>query len=858
MKKKNDEDNSENPNKDSSQNKEQENEEKLENEPPIKRIFNYEKVVKYYKDQSLPLNKSNFIDQLFPPMIDSLYDKSKNNKKIDKINIKEIDWKRASELFPSMALFPKETKKLDDTNKNYINFKINYKQNKGELFSNYTHFFHAVSLMASIPGLIENIFKTKKISTDKCYELYVYINREYQIMIIDDYLPVVKNTKFLRFAKPNKEEIWLPLLEKAYAKANGGYGSLITCDTSSVFQFFTGVPVERINVFDLDYEDLKKVLNDNYKENYIFFIPQETKCKSIGIIEGKAYQLKDIFDLEKNAEVKNNEEDKEKEQNEEENNNEKSTILLKIYNMFECGQYKGKWSSEGTFFTSEIKTKVSYNEEDKNHIYLSLGYIQKFFTQIHIIHKIFDTNIKNIAIPEDSIYIPQVFNLYIPNDTKVSFSLIFKKFSKNSNSKSSVEGNKIILPSTICIAKFDAQEKKFSNFDGCFYSDEEGPETSRNLSEGFYVIWTYVAYDFCEPKPTEYELKVCSNEYFKLKIQGPDTKFHLIKNMLYSGIKQYQGEFIKGDEICVIDDNYYNFTGLGFEIIINPLNEYFQKWVFKTDITNMILLYPYSKFEHFEIQVLPNNFFILLGMKLDNSKKSKFSMKTYFKTLKYDEKLIDNPDNININFEEFCSEEVKKDERDFQYYQYLNDEGIQLESQTFKTNKVVYDYLYNNYTSYMNKINELPSLDEKEEKNLQYFEQKNLDGTYVGQVNDKNIKTGRGVFINSITGNYFVGYWKEDKKNGKGVEYNKDGDEIISGIYKNGTLNGQGVKILDDETKYEGMFLDGKMDGMGIYYFKDGTQWQGPSKNGLKNGKGTFTDSKGEKSDMEYRNNVQI
>ena len=44
-------------------------------------------------------------------------------------------------------------------------------------------------------------------------------------------------------------------------------------------------------------------------------------------------------------------------------------------------------------------------------------------------------------------------------------------------------------------------------------------------------------------------------------------------------------------------------------------------------------------------------------------------MKTYFKTLKYDEKLIDNPDNININFEEFCSEEVKKDERDFQYYQ---------------------------------------------------------------------------------------------------------------------------------------------------------------------------------------------
>ena len=54
------------------------------------------------------------------------------------------------------------------------------------------------------------------------------------------------------------------------------------------------------------------------------------------------------------------------------------------------------------------------------------------------------------------------------------------------------------------------------------------------------------------------------------------------------------------------------------------------------------------------------------------------------------------------------------------------------------------------------------------------------------------------------------------------------------------------------------MFLDGKMDGNGIYFFKDGTQWQGFSRKGLKEGKGTFTDTKGNKSDMEYQNNVQV
>ncbi len=825
---------------------EEEKEEKIESshEPPIKRIFNHEKVTKYYKDQNPPLtNRQKFIDQIFPPIIDSLNDRSNKATGIDKINVQEIDWKKASELFPKLCIFPNKKLMIENNESEYIEFKINFKHNKGELFSHYTHFFHAISILTSFPGLIEKIFKTKTINPENCYELYIYKNGEYQIVILDDYFPVVKNTSSLRFSKPNKEEIWLPLLEKAYAKTHGGYGSLITCDTSSVIQCFTGFPVEKINIFDLDDEDLKIIVKNNL-DNFIFLVPNSEKCKEIGIIDGKAYQLKEIFDLESN----NNEE-------------EKNNIIFKIYNIFENNHYKGKWSAEGESFTNEIKTKVNFNSEDKKHIYMPLEYIKKYFKQIHIVYKLFDSNIKQITVSQDSIFIPQVFNLYVPNEAKVSFSLIFR----NSNSDSemseyeqSLKQIKKITPSCICISEYNLEEKKFINFDGC-YNSEEGPETARNLKSGFYIIWTFVAYDFCtDPKPIEYDLKVCSHEYFKLKLQAQDTKYHLLKNILYSGIKQYQGSFIKEDEITVLDDNYYNFTGLGFKIIMNPLKDYFQKWVFKTQVKNMALLYPYSKFEHFEIQVLPENFFLLVGIKLDNTKKNTFEMKSFFKTLKYDEKLIEKQENLNINFNEFCSDEVQKDERDFQYYQYLNDEGIILESQEFRTDKVVYDHLYNNYTTYMNKINELPILNQKEENKLKFFEQKNLDGVYVGQVNEKNKKYGRGALINNNTGNYFIGYWKDDKKNGKGFEYDKNGEEIASGEYKNGALNGNGKKILEDGTRYEGMFLDGKMDGNGIYFFKDGTQWQGFSRKGLKDGKGTFTDNNGNKSDMEYQNNIRI
>ena len=842
-------------------------------ETPIKRIFNHEKVEKYYKDQAPPsYSRGKFVDKVFPIIIDSLLDRS--NKSIpdqDKINVQEVEWKRASELFKNLSLFPNKFIKLDNNDSEYIEFKINFKENKGELFSNYTHFFHAISLMASIPGLIENIFKTQSINDEGCYELYMYVNGEYRIVILDDYLPVIKNTSFLRFSKPFKEEIWLPLLEKAYAKTHGGYGALITCDASSVIQSFTGVPVEKINIFDLDTEDLKITLKNNL-ENFVFLIPNDKKSKDIGIMPGKAYQLKELFDLGPITDNKNDKkENKDKENNENKENTdnndekkeeieEKSNIVLKLYNMFEYKQYKGKWSTEGDFFTEEIKNKVNFNPNDKNHLYMSLEYIKKFFSQIHIVYKLFDCNIKLLTVPRESVNIPQVFNLYIQNDAKVSFSLIFKDSQKSEESayEQSLKKKQKIIPATICISEYNLEEKKFINFDGCF-SSEDGPETVRNLTSGFYLIWTYVAYDYCSnPAPRQYDLKVCSNDNFKLRLQALDTKYHLLKNILYSGIKKYQGQYMKEDEICVMDDNYYNFTGLGFLIIVNPFKEYYQKWIFKTQVKNMTLLYPYSKFEHFEIPVLPEKFFLLVGMKIDNTKKSTFSMKYYFKTLKYEEGLSEKPENININFEEFCSDEVEKDERDFHYYQYLNNEGILLERQEFRADKIVYDHLYQSYQVYMDKINEFKSLNsQKEENKLKFYEQKNLDGVYVGQVDEKNIKTGRGAYINS-NGSYFVGYWKDDRKQGKGKEFNKNNEEITSGEYKNGVLNGNGKKVFDDGTKYEGMFYNGKPDGNGTYFFKDGTQWQGPSKKGLKEGKGTFIDAQGNKSDLEYHNNKQV
>ena len=70
------------------------------------------------------------------------------------------------------------------------------------------------------------------------FKNYIYINGQYKILILDDYLPIIKGSNTLRFAKPVKSEIWLLLMEKAFAKLNGGYWALFSCNVSHVFKLF--------------------------------------------------------------------------------------------------------------------------------------------------------------------------------------------------------------------------------------------------------------------------------------------------------------------------------------------------------------------------------------------------------------------------------------------------------------------------------------------------------------------------------------------------------------------------------------------------------------------------------------------
>ena len=178
--------------------KEESKKEEPKKQETPKILFDREKITQFWKDQKPP-KKGIFIDNSFPPIAESLYDKKMKNEGVEKMNIHQIDWRKSTELFKKkdLTLFP--NKKI---NSNEIDFEINMKENEGELINDFSHFLHGIYILSKIPGLIKNIFRTQTVNQDGYYEIFIYTNGQYKILIIDDYFPIIKGTTILRFSKP--------------------------------------------------------------------------------------------------------------------------------------------------------------------------------------------------------------------------------------------------------------------------------------------------------------------------------------------------------------------------------------------------------------------------------------------------------------------------------------------------------------------------------------------------------------------------------------------------------------------------------------------------------------------------------
>ncbi|MCQ2818165.1 MAG: calpain family cysteine protease, partial [archaeon] len=374
---------------------------------------------KYFNKDKNPTSGVPFEDPNFPPNVNSIEARDSNGNFIDPINgplrvagtsSDKIEWKRASEIFKgkSYAVFKEEIEPNDIIQRQL-----------GDCY-----FLSALASLAEFPYLVYKLFLAKTINKSAYFAVQFYIDGEPRIVVVDDYLPVKKGTNNLIYSVTSTNELWVPILEKAWAKVNGGYANIIAGDSSDVFPVLTGSYAERYDLKSMSKDDVWELLNSANELNAIMTISGDTSVDSVGIIGGHAYSLIDTYTLKGNLR------------------------MLKIRNPHSTNEWTGAWSDSSDLWTQIESQTVGLEKGDDGIFFMQLEDFVKYFTSAYLGYITYSANQKKyLYYSTDASYKKaHVFTVYLPEDGQFSVTLFKPSWRFNRNLVN------VAVPGTVILA----------------------------------------------------------------------------------------------------------------------------------------------------------------------------------------------------------------------------------------------------------------------------------------------------------------------------------------------------------------------------------------------------------------------
>ena len=772
--------------------------------------FDQTKVVKIYKNQDLPQSGTPFTDPLFPPNANSILGKDQNGNYIDKVDgpkreslfkMDEIEWKRASDIFPQQQLFEGKIS-VDDVK-------------QGKIGNCY--FLSAIAAMCEFPNLITQIFISKEISKDGFYKVILFIDGEYQIVFLDDYFPVLKGTNIFYFAKPNSFELWAILLEKAWAKINGGYSNIISGWPNDVFRAFTGFACEELIHRENKNDRLWGIIST--VDNNYGVICASTKSDDLvvkkGLVKNHAYTLIDTEEIE--------------------DDQGKKVRLVQLRNPWGYKEWNGDWSDESPLWTEKTKKQIpNWGAKNNGSFWMTIEDFNKYFLRTDLCQVVYAAKLKYLDFTGEDAKKPQVLNIYLEKKGILSISVIEKNWRYNR------ELRDVEHPTSLMIAEYEPNLKiikhAFTDF-----STNSDTEKTRILNPGYYIVWLYKAYDISqEPKPDWFRVKIACDANYSVKKIGADEDCLILQEIIAQGIRHHNKDKMKPNEIFYDIRNSFNKSGIAYRIAINPMSTCFQKWENNaTKVENIELLPPFKGQTNFNFGVPPNGYAMVLGIQKCMYGTHWFNIESKVET--YECREGEDPIKaVRKEFDTFCTNDVNTLEQKYDFI--TSSFEILSASVSFPTidrNKIWIEKLSKKYPLIMKAILELKPIEDV--SNVNWVVIKRPIGLYVGQANFTT-REGRGGFHFNEDGTTWIGYWENNDKGKYGKLYGKDGKLIYEGEYENGRRNGKGTYYFSSGEKYEGEFRDGKREGKGTFYWDDTSRWEGTFVDNEMDGEGTFYD----------------
>ena len=479
----------------------------------------------YYMNQR-PEEDKEMDDDLFPPENRSLMGRYELP-----LGKEKIEWKSADKIWGEEISIFGETISENDIKLGMVKD---------------AYFVAAIKALIQFPSIIIQLFKTMTLPKDDSgIQIFLKIEGVWTIYVIDNYFPVSKETGETIFCDSPTKNLWAILLEKAWAKANFGYGNIVKGLTSEVFDAFTPFITIPINVPKEDSESLWESLKVVEKNNCIMTatIKEGTPgLEDVGLIKNYSFIFVSVNEI----------------------NNIK---FVKMWNPFNESFWKGDYCFESEKWgNGELKQKLNFTEKPEDGtFYITFDNLRQFFRLINILVPMRPYICQTLNIPKEK---ADGYNiLKVKFEKKGIFSLDIKK-QKIRFHKDIKEEHDIIQ--NILFAKIYKEDKKLIYYDACFNE----PLLTR-VEPGEYILEFNLDYKTLEIKDIRpYNIYLASNIEFSVKFSESDNDLTVMKTIMVPKIEsRYKNKSKFRDPFVFFTGNRFYASSFGFFYMKNQTKE---------------------------------------------------------------------------------------------------------------------------------------------------------------------------------------------------------------------------------------------------------------------------------------------
>ena len=430
------------------------------------------------------------------------------------------------------------------------------------------YFLSAIGSLTKFPNFIESHFYLEN-EKKHIYGIYFFINGRWKRVLVDDQFPCRMNDKNifgeLYFSCSFQNEIWVSLIEKAWAKVNGSYANIDYGGYSyEVFDILTEAYSEHIEIGVKSKEKIWEIMLNSEKRKYLMTVAS----KSFGFFSGIKYDI--ILGLEERhayTVVKTKVIEPKKGE---------KVRLVQLRNPYGEKEYTGEWGKCSDKWTPELKKKYNYKEEIEKYdgmFYMSFDDFYNCFEFLDICKIERDYQTSYYKIKKNQAKRCQILELTVNDNYPRTFIQLYKKnlrilknnsLHHNYNIDNNVMG--FILLAKLVDKKNGNGEKEIKYVDSIAgYETHLAIEV--DLTQGTYFIFCDVNYRYnsqdhgyaitCYHKTSEENLvlknitnakKVDPKKFLELTIIHYCLYSHSSKKVFFDkGIKIYQKEGYNND-----------------------------------------------------------------------------------------------------------------------------------------------------------------------------------------------------------------------------------------------------------------------------------------------------------------------